>query len=98
MIVFGEDQKLIEIADQLAQNPSTSVDRGVLYITSGTTGPIPTALSTAIPELSQLDLSQVKAISVSTKNKIADKVMQSDTVDYVRISHAYIRAGSSEFN
>ena len=98
MIVFGEDQNLIEIADNLAQKAPTSLERGVLYITSGTTGPIPTALKLAIPELSQLDLSQVKAISVSTKNKIADKVLQGEPVDQVRIDHAYARAGLSEFN
>ena len=67
MIVFGNNYRLLQIADNLAQNPSTPVDRGVIYITSGSTGPIPIALTIAIPELSNIDLTEVRAISVSSK-------------------------------
>lgn len=95
LIVFGDRPDLVKIADDLALDPPTSIDRGVLWLINGV---IPTGLINEASDLSQIDLSQIKAVSVSTKNMVADRILITDSEDYVRVEQAYTKAGLSHFN
>lgn len=93
MVVVVNDSALVEMANNLALKPPTAIDRYVIWYKT----PDFSELKKQYPALPE-DLTQVKAFSLSTKNKVADIITANETIDYVRIDQSYTKAGLPEYN
>lgn len=93
MIVVTNDSEFVEKADNLAINAPTAIQRKVIWYKQ----PDWQQLKQMFAELPYNKV-DIKAFSVSTKNKIADVITVNEQADYMRIDEAYTKAGLAEFN
>ncbi len=93
LVIIADNNTLVTIADNLAQYPPTSVDRYVIWFKE----PAGYNLHQRFPDL-PADLSTVCAFSLSIKNKVADLILTSETLDYVRIDFSFTQAGLPKYN
>lgn len=92
VVVLGNKVHLVKVADDLAIDPPTAIDRHVIWFKQ----PDPQLLLTLFPGLPQNN--NIKAFSLSTLNNIADIIYNNEPEDYVRVDQAYTRAGLPEYN
>lgn len=92
-IVLVNDESVVVKANNLALDTPANVDRFVIWYKE----PDLTNIKKENPSLPN-DLSLVTAFTLSEINKVADVIMNSETIDYVRIDSAYTKAGLPEFN
>lgn len=93
MVVISNDSALVEMANNLSLKPPTAIDRYVIWYKAPDFVELQKQFS-SLPD----DLTQVKAFSLSTKNKVADVIKADETADYVRIDQSFTKAGLPEYN
>lgn len=85
MIVLGDRQAIVQLADDLAQAPPIT-DRHVIWFKAGL--PANYQIQFKVP-----DLTNVQAFSLSINNTVGDTIRIGENVDEVRIDSAYTKAG-----
>lgn len=93
MVVLVDDLDLVDIANNLALDPPISVDRWVVWFKD----PDDDDMRRRIPDLPP-ELKEIQAFSLSPMNKVSDIIYRKEKVDYVRVEHAYTKAGLPENN
>lgn len=88
MVVIINDENLVTIADNLAHHPPLA-DRQVIWFKNGL--PVDYATKYHLPNLP--DMPHTAAFALSPDNEIKDTILVSETIDYVRVSLAYNKAG-----
>ncbi len=82
LIVLGNNPNLAEIANTLAQDAPTFPRFVIWYKT-----PVLADLQIHFPELNTLE--NLKGFSASTKNRIAYKIEETTSIDFLSISQAF---------
>lgn len=93
IIVVVDDENLVETADVLAQNPSSEIDRQVIWY-KNLNG---IDLNTKFPGL-PADLSRIQAFSLSKINKVCDVIRNWKPRDYVLMESIFEHAELEENN
>ena len=93
MVVLGNNEQVAKSASRLALYPPTNTDRYVLWFKN----PSHSELKQLFENLDE-DISNVVAFSVSTKDVVVDYIRTGETIDNVRLDHAYTKAGLREYN
>ncbi|ALM49775.1 hypothetical protein AMR72_13215 [Flavobacterium psychrophilum] len=92
LVVIGDHEDIVSIADNLALYPPMNTERYVIWY------PLVDAnlLMTKFPGLS--DVGNIVAFSLSKTNKVADIIAANETADYVRIDYSFTKAGAAALN
>lgn len=93
LIVLSNDMEIVKNADNLAQSDPTSIGRWVIWMQQKDNDMLETLLN-EVPN----NVDEVVAFALSTVNLVADAILDSEEVDYLRLDEAFTKAGLPEFN
>lgn len=97
MVVLGEDEiatLAVKYADKRANAVVAGFERKVAWIRDrNILKKEIKALPAGSQDISKENLSNVIAFSVSLSNKVAEIIHTGETIDYVSIDHAFLKAG-----